>query len=484
MGRAGADRPERISSSAVTAPRLHTAHGHWLDQVGAPDPRPPLAGAVEADVVVIGGGFAGMWSAWHVRALEPEARVALVEASVCGTGPSGRNGGFVLDLWDALPTIRERFGDGPALALCDASTESVAAVGEWCEREGVDAWFGRGGMLQVSAAPAQDGAWDEVVRGCAELGRPGAATALGADEVRARCDSPRFRGGALYPGCGTVNPGRLAGGLRERLVEAGVEVYERSPVRGLRAGAGEVRALCDGGEVRARSAVLAAGAAGTRVPRLRNRLTVTSSHMVVTEPVPDVIADLGWTGGEAIIDSRHLVHYFRTTRDDRIAFGWGGGRVVPGTRLGGRAEVDPEVVAEVTGSLHSFFPALEGRRIDHAWGGPIDVSPSHLPMIGTLDPGPVHYAFGFTGNGVGPTQMVGRTLASLALDRRDEPTRLAIVEPPPGLVPPEPLRYLGGTVVRRAMVHKERLEEQGRRADPITRAIVAVPELIGVKIGR
>jgi len=206
--------------------------------------------------------------------------------------------------------------------------------------------------------------------------------------------------------------------------------------------------------------------------------------MVVTEPVPDLISELGWTGGEAIIDSRHLLHYFQATPEGRIAFGWGGGHIVPDTRLGGRTEVDPEIIAEVIRSLHWFFPQLEGRRIDHAWGGPIDVSPSHLPMVGSLDPDPVHYAFGFTGNGVGPTQLVGRILASLALGRRDDPTRLAIVEPPPGRVPPEPLRYLGGTLVRRAMVRKERLERDGRRADPLTRAIAGVPELIGVQIGR
>jgi glycine/D-amino acid oxidase-like deaminating enzyme len=468
----------------VTSPRAHTAHGHWLDQIGPLAPFAPLEGRIDADVVVIGGGYTGMWTAWRIRELEPAARVVVLEASRCGTGPSGRNGGFALDLWDALPTIRELFGDAAALALCDASTESVAAVGAWCESEGVDAWYRRGGMLQVSAAPAQDGAWAEVVRGAGQLGRPGAALALDAEQARSRCASPRFRGAALFPGCGTVNPGRLATGLRSRLAQSGVEVREHSRVRRLRASPAGVVAATGRGEVHAGVAVVAAGAAGTRVPRLRNRLAVASSHMVVTEPVPDVLEELGWTGGEAIIDSRHLVHYFRATRDERIAFGWGGGRVVPDARLGGRAEVDPEVVGAVIGALHWFFPQLAGRRIDHAWGGPIDVSPTHLPMVGSLDPDPVHYAFGFTGNGVGPTQLVGRILASLALGRRDEPTRLAIVEPPTGRVPPEPLRWLGGTLVRKAMVRKERLEEADRRVDPPTRAIAALPELIGVKISR
>jgi glycine/D-amino acid oxidase-like deaminating enzyme len=468
----------------MTTPSAHTAHGHWLEGVGPLDPLPSLEGRADADVVVVGGGFTGMWTAWRIQEREPGARVVLLEASRCGTGPSGRNGGFVLDLWDSLPSIRERFGDRAALELCDAAERSVREVGAWCEAEGVDAWFRQGGFMQASTAPAQDATVEEIVANAEQIGRPEAAQALDPAATRARCDSPRFRGAVLFPGCATVNPGRLATGLRARLAASDVIVHEHSGVRGLSASPGEVMARTDAGEVRAGAAVIAAGAAGIRIPRLRNRLTVTSSHMVVTEPVPELIAELGWTGGEAITDSRHLVHYFRTTRDDRIAFGWGGGRVVAGTRLGGRTEVDPEVVAEVVRSLHGFFPQLRGRRIDHAWGGPIDVSPSHLPMVGSLDPDPVHYAFGYTGNGVGPTQMAGRVLASLALGRRDEMTALAIVEQPPGLVPPEPLRYLGGSIVRRAMVRKERFEEQGRRADPLTRAIAGLPELIGVQIGR
>jgi glycine/D-amino acid oxidase-like deaminating enzyme len=230
--------------------------------------------------------------------------------------------------------------------------------------------------------------------------------------------------------------------------------------------------------------VLATGPALAGYRPLRRRLTVTSSHMVVTEPVPDLLAELGWTGGECITDSRALIHYFRTTPDGRIAFGWGGGRVVPGARLKGRAELDRDVVAEVERQLRRFFPSLRQRRVEHAWGGPIDVSPTHLPVVGSVDRDRIHYAFGYTGNGVAPSRIAGRILASLALDRRDQITRLPIVDPPPVRVPPEPLRYAGGTVVRAALLRRERLEDQGRRADPVTRGIAGLPERIGVHIGR
>ena len=147
------------------------------------------------------------------------------------------------------------------------------------------------------------------------------------------------------------------------------------------------------------------GASG-QVRRLRDRLTVSSSHIVLTEPVPDVIEQLGW-GAEAITDGRALLHYFRTTNDGRILLGWGGGRMEVGARTHGRAELDADVVEQTRRALLRIFPMLEGRRIEHAWGGPIDVSPTHLPAIVTLQGGRAWAAFGYTGNGVGPSHLAG-----------------------------------------------------------------------------
>ena len=154
----------------------------------------------------------------------------------------------------------------------------------------------------------------------------------------------------------------------------------------------------------------------------RLSLAVASSHIVLTEPMPEVLDELGWTGGEAIVDSRTLVHYMRTTRDGRIVFGWGGGamgmepRVRPPRARSRRDRRDRR-------ALRRFFPQTRGRAVTHAWGGPIDVSPTHLPIFGSR--GRIHHGFGFTGNGVGPTYLGGEILARLALDRRDERTRLA-----------------------------------------------------------
>jgi glycine/D-amino acid oxidase-like deaminating enzyme len=457
----------------------HHATGWWLEEAGTVEPRPALDGSVDADVVVVGGGYTGMWAAWHL--LEAGATVAVLEGGLCGHGPSGRNGGFCESMWLSAPKLRDRFGDGPALALLDASSDSVTAIGAWCRSEEVDARFDQSGYLCVSTAPAYDHVGREAVAAAEALGVPHRVVDLTGAEVRRRCDSALFRRGVLIPDFATLQPARLAMGLRRRLVERGGLVFEGSHVRALRGTTAETAS----GRVRAGAAVLAMGPAVRALRELRGRLTVTSSHIVLTEPVPDVIEEIGWTGGECITDGRTLLHYFRTTPDGRILLGWGGGRVAYGTRLNGRVEVDPEIAAETHAGLLRLFPSLAGRSIAHAWGGPIDVSPSHIPQIGTLPGAPVHFAVGFTGNGVGPSQLAGRALASMALDRRDEHTRLPIVEAGPGArVPPEPLTWLGGSLVRSALIRRERAAENGSRADPLTRAICAAPRAMGMHLGR
>jgi glycine/D-amino acid oxidase-like deaminating enzyme len=464
----------------------HTAHGYWLEEAGERPAFPSANGELSCDVLVVGGGYTGMWAAWELSQLEPDASVILIEADRCGHGPSGRNGGFANAMWFSAQALRDRFGDPGARRALLAAQESVDRIGRFCSEQDVDAWFSQSGYLQVSAAPAQDEVWEPSAGACRELGESGAVRELSAERVSERCLSPRFRGGALYPGAATVQPARLGLGLRDRLGErAGVRVFEGSPLRRLRAGAGGCIAETGSARIRARSCVLAVGsAAGASGSPLRGRLTVTSSHMVLTEPVPDLLEEIGWTGGECITDGRAMVHYMRTTPDGRIAFGWGGGRIVYGARLRGRTELDPSIVEEVAAHLRSFFPGLEGRRITHAWGGPIDVSPTHLPVAVPVGSDRVFGVFGYTGNGVGTSPLMGRIAASLALDRHDEYSELPLVEDSPRRVPTGLVSWLGGNVIRAGLLAKEAAEEADVTAGPLSRGLASIPERIGIQIGR
>ena len=228
---------------------IHDAHGYWLREAGGAEPVAPAAGDLDADVVIVGGGYAGMWTAWNL--LDRGARVVLLEADVCGHGPSGRNGGFCETLWSNLPSLRERFGDERALAACEASSESVRAIGAWCEAEGVDAWFRQAGFVETSTSEAQDAVIDGILDAASVA--PDKVIALNEDEVRAHCSSPRFRRGLLVPDDATLHPARLALGLRRRLLERGAAIFEHSRVRALTAHAdGVVAETRDGTRARGR----------------------------------------------------------------------------------------------------------------------------------------------------------------------------------------------------------------------------------------
>jgi glycine/D-amino acid oxidase-like deaminating enzyme len=464
--------------SRVVEGLRHTRYGWWLEEAGPVEATRPLEGDTTADVVVVGGGYLGLWTAWQLKSLDPGIDVVVLEAGLAGHGPSGRNGGFVSTLWDDLPILRDRVGAARALEVARASERGVRGIGEWCESEDVDAWYRPAPTLYVATSEAQLGSFEHAIAACAALGAPEEVRAASAEDLRSHCNAG-FLGGAIVRTSATVQPARLALGLRARALDAGVRLFERTAVHRLTA---EAVATTPGGSVRAGSAVLAVNSATADFPGFRLAHAVASSHMVVTEPVPEVIDELGWTGGEPIADGRTLLHYTRTTRDGRIAFGWGGGRMGFGGRRLSRLEVDLDAVRTARKDLHRFFPQLRWRRATHAWGGPIDVSPTHLPIFGSR--GRVHHGFGFTGNGVGPSYLGGEILARLVLDRRDELTRLAIVEPKRKLTPPEPFRWAGGSVIRSALVRADAAEDAGRRPDPVTRFVTALPRRLGLRLPR
>jgi glycine/D-amino acid oxidase-like deaminating enzyme len=435
---------------------------------------PAWEGDLEVDVAIVGGGYTGLWTALALAERDASLRIAVLDASEIGLGPSGRNGGFLHGYWSSLPTLRATFGDEDALRVARAADGAVPAV----RALGDDVWLREAGMLKVAATPTEDDAVARATAAARELGVPEEAIPLSADEVRARISSPRFRGGVLYRDGATVQPARLALALARAARRAGVTIHERTPVTDVSNGVLGTPA----GRVAADAIVLALNAWSTGWP-LGGRQTNFASAVVLTEPVPDLLAEIGWTGGEAVVDGRMFLHYFRTTPDGRVLMGSGSGSLGFGGRVGRGLLDDVGAQARAHAGLQHLLPALADARIEACWSGPIDVSADRLPHFGTVPGTRIHYGAGYSGNGVGPSWLGGQILASLALGAVDEWTALPLAGRRPRRLPPEPFRYVGGRVVRWGTLAAEDAAGSGRRPAAPARAAAAIPRLLRLPIG-
>jgi len=454
----------------------------WLDEAPQVEPHPALEGELDVDVAIVGGGYTGLLAALAVRELEPSARVAVLEAALCGEGPSGRNGGFLHGYWSSLARARRVFGDGGALAVAQAASAIVPGVREFVEQRGVDIWLREAPMLEVSAAPAQDEAIDAALAAARDLGVEEEATPVGREELGERCSSPSFRRGVLYREGATVQPARLVRALRAAVLDTGVVLHERTPMIRLRRGSPNV-VETPRGRVRAREVVVAINAAAAGWRPLARRLTAFGSYVVLTEPAPQLLDAINWTGGESIVDGRMFLHYFRTTNDGRVLMGSGSGPIGFGGRLDERFTADAPSVARAEAGLRFLLPGLADAGVERAWGGPIDVSADHFPFFGTVPGSQVHYGAGYSGNGVGPSWLGGRILARLALGVEDELTALPLVNRSVRPLPPEPIKGVGGGLVRGAALRVEEAEQAGRRPALPLRAIAALPRVVGLRVG-
>ena len=470
-------------SRASVEPRLPS---WWLEDAlareGDPAATPVLSGDATADVAIVGGGYTGLWTALALREQAPDLGITLLEAEICGHGPSGRNGGFLHGYWGSFASILPVLGAERAVELAVAGERIIPGVRAFAEARGEDVWLREAGMLEVSAAPAQDASVEKAVAAVAGVGRPEHAVPLTPDEVAQRVRSPVFRAGVFYPECATVHPGLLVRALRRAAIDAGVTVHEGTRLMSVRAGSPN-ELETPGGTLRAPEVVLATNAALTGWRPAGRNLTNFGSYVVLTEPAPEQLTELGWTGGEAIFDARMFLHYFRTTNDGRVLMGSGTGPIGFGGRIDDRFSRDSPTAARAEAGLRRLLPGLAGVRVERAWGGPIDVSADHLPFFRTKPSTRIHYGAGYSGHGVGPSWLGGRILASLALGADDEWTRLPLATRHVPRLPGEPLRRLGGGIVRWAIMSCEAAEEEGRRPPLAARAGAALPRLLGMELG-
>ncbi len=433
----------------------------WLDDPARPEALPALAGPTDADLLVVGGGYSGLWTALRAVERDPSRQVVLLEAGTCGSEASGRNGGF------AAASLTHGFGNGLArwpdeLATLDRlGAANLRAIGETVGRHSIDCNWEETGELAVASEPHQLAELEELA---ADLTRGGhEVELLDAGQVRARLDSPTYVGGLADPhGTALVEPARLAWGLRQACLDLGVRIHENSSVTRLEESGAGLVARTQGGSVRAGRVALATNAFPPLLRRLRLMTVPVYDYVLMTEPLsPAQLASIGWSGREGVGDSANQFHYYRLTRDHRIL--WGGYDAVYyyGSRIGRDLEQSDRTHGLLAEQFFMTFPQLEGLRFTHRWGGVIDTCTRFAAFFGTAHRGRAAYAMGYTGLGVAATRFGADVMLDLLDGETTERTALEMVRRRPLPFPPEPVRYAGIQLTRWSLDRADR--NAGRR---------------------
>jgi glycine/D-amino acid oxidase-like deaminating enzyme len=447
----------------------------WTSQPGAPEPADPLMGAQPAaDLAVVGGGFSGLWTALLARQRNPGSDVALIEASTSGWAASGRNGGFCsASLTHGIGNGLSRFpGEMPQLERLGA--QNLAEIAATVAEHGIDCDFTPSGELAVATAAWQLDGLTEEAEAARALGHQ--VTELDAAAVRAELDSPAFLGGSWYHDtCAMVDPARLARGLRQACLDAGVRIYEHSPVRSIRPDGRAGRAGQSGrtgqsaltlstanGTVRANHVALATGAYPSLLRRVRNYFVPVYDYVLVTRPLsPSELASLGWRNRQGAADSGNQFHYFRLTADNRIL--WGGYDAVyfAGGTVGRGHDQRPATFTKLAEHFFATFPQLEDVTFEYQWGGAIDTCSRFFAFYGTAHHGRLAYVCGHTGLGVGASRFGANVMLDLLAGQPTERTALELVRSRPVPFPPEPARTAVVQLTRASLARADR--DAGRR---------------------
>jgi glycine/D-amino acid oxidase-like deaminating enzyme len=430
-----------------------------MSALPAVPPRAALPGDADVDVAIVGAGYTGLWTAYYLARADPSLRIAVLEAQTAGFGASGRNGGWCSALFPKSVAALERaYGRDRALALKAALESTVDEVGRVAAEEGIDCDYAKGGTVILARNAVElERARHEV----AEAESYGIRLdLLSAAEAASRVGATNVLGGTYTPHCAAIQPAKLVRGLATACERRGVRIYEQTTVTAIAKG----RAETPHGTVRAPIVVRATEGFTPRLPGLRRAIAPVYSLMVATEPLPPSFwACAGLADRETFSDHRHLIIYGQRTADDRLAFGGRGAPYHYGSAISPSFDREPRVFDQLRRVLAELFPALGDAPVSHTWGGPLGIARDWMASVG-LDPAAgLAWAGGYVGDGVGTSNLAGRTLADLIRNADTPLVRLPWVGHRSPRWEPEPLRWLGVNTSLRVMTGADAAESKTGR---------------------
>jgi glycine/D-amino acid oxidase-like deaminating enzyme len=442
----------------------------WRDGLALVD-RPPLAADTDADVVIVGGGLTGLWTAWYLAERRPGWRIVVLESEAVGFGASGRNGGWCSALLPmSLDSIATAHGRGAAHRAQVAMDATVDEVGAAAAAAGIDCHFAKGGTLQVARSELQaQRLRAEVADHHGHGFTDDDVCWLDAATASGRVGASDVHGAVFTRQCAALHPARLVAGLAAAAEDRGVVIHERTRVEHIERG----RVRAEHHRVRTRFTVRATEAFSVDLPGLHRSLVPIYSLMIATEPLPaDVLASIGLAQRETFSDGRRLVIYGQRTADGRIAFGGRGAPYHFASRLRPAFEDDADVHDRLRATLVDLFPVLADAAITHRWGGAVGAARDWWCSIGLDRGNGIAWAGGYVGDGLATTNLAGRTLTELLTGERTALSDLPWVDHRSRHWEREPLRWLGINATVRLTDRADRHESRTGRADRWRGALV------------
>lgn len=410
-------------------------------------PRASLQEELRVDVAIVGGGFSGLWTAYALKQLDSSLEIAICESDIVGAGASGRNGGWCMGALSGLPNLLlDPHLGASAIRLQRRLFETVAKIGDTITREKIDCDFVRGGSLGLASIPEHLRLAESTLGVLRQAGfGEEDFQLLDAPACASRIHSRDFLGALYSTHVAALNPAKLVRGLARLVERMGVRIFEGSPVTGLCA---DKISTADG-SVQAGKVVLATEGYTPLIAGHKRRLVPIHSMMVATEPLaPELWQQIGLPGRETFADKRRITIYGQRTADDRIAFG-GRGLYFFGSRVKSHFAANTAAFAEVRRAMLSLLPQLEGSAITHRWGGPLGVPRDWRPAYGVDRHTGVAFLGGYVGEGVAGSHLLAHALADRLLGRPNELETFPFLHKEFPAWEPEPLRWLGVSLVRR-----------------------------------
>ncbi|MBX9689048.1 MAG: FAD-binding oxidoreductase [Candidatus Obscuribacterales bacterium] len=414
-----------------------------------------LQGKLDADIVVVGAGFTGLWTAYFLKQIDPSRDVVVVEQGVTGYGGSGRNAGIVsacVDHSHALAIVH--FGKAEAARLAEIGQKNIDELAQFA----FDCDFEKTGQLQIALTQKHLEDCRENNRVAEELGI-NSYRFLGRDEVQAELNSPLYLGASLVTGGGIINPIKLVGKIKAEAMKLGVRFFERSPVIEVKGGT----VVTKGGSINARKIVLATDSYTHHLfPQLLWRFIPLYDYILVSEVLTgEQLRKIGWQNRQGIVDCRSFFNYYRLTSDNRILWGTSEANYYPPNRVDESCDHSEPHYRSLRESFVRHFPQISELNFSYQWGGPIASTTRLTPFFGTLEGGKVIYALGYTGHGIGTTRIAGKILAHMACSKETDLLSLSMVRKKPFPYPPEPLRSLSVNMVTNSLRQVDKGDDPG-----------------------